>query len=156
METDVLSLERAETLLRAYGADPERWPESERQAMQRTLSQSPELQAIAFAQEIVDQRLSASSVATSLAVEDVLAQLDTLPNQETAPSLPSTAGPSGSSWFDDFVAGVLASWWRPAVAACAPLALGVALGVSDIGMSEDWQSSEQYLFAPGYEESIDG
>ena len=162
MTTDVLSQERAATVLRAYGADPERWPESEREAMQRTIAQSPELQAMAAAEESLDQRLSTHSVAVSLSVDDVLAQLDSLPAQQIAPSVPvsdvsSSDVSSQSGWFDEgLFAGVSGKWWRPAVAACAPLALGVALGVSDIGVSEDWQSSEQYLFAPGYEESIDG
>ena len=156
MTTDVLSQERAATVLRAYGADPERWPESEREAMQRTIAQSPELQAMAAAEETLDQRLSTHSVAVSLSVDDVLAQLDSLPAQQTAPSVPVSDVASGSGWLEGLITGISGQWWRPAVAACAPLALGVALGVSDIGVSEDWQSSEQYLFAPGYEESIDG
>ena len=156
MTTDVLSQERAATVLRAYGADPERWPESEREAMQRTIAQSPELQAMAAAEETLDQRLSTHSVAVSLSVDDVLAQLDSLPAQQIAPSVPVSDVTSGSGWLEGLITGISGQWWRPAVAACAPLALGVALGVSDIGVSEDWQSSEQYLFAPGYEESIDG
>ena len=156
MATDALSQERAATVLHAYGADPERWPESEREAMQRTIAQSPELQAMAAAEESLDQRLSTHSVAVSLSVDDVLAQLDSLPAQQTAPSVPVSDVASGSGWLEGLITGISGQWWRPAVAACAPLALGVALGVSDIGVSEDWQSSEQYLFAPGYEESIDG
>lgn len=156
MTTDVFSQERAATILHAYGADPERWPESEREAMQRTIAQSPELQALAAAEESLDQRLAASSVAGSLSVDDVLAQLDSLPTQQIAPSVPVSDVASGSGWLEGLFTGISGQWWRPAVAACAPLALGVALGVSDIGVSEDWQSSEQYLFAPGYEESIDG
>ena len=156
MTTDALSQERAATVLHAYGADPERWPESEREAMQRTIAQSPELQAMAAAEESLDQRLSTHSVAVSLSVDDVLAQLDSLHAQQTAPSVPVSDVASGSGWLEGLITGISGQWWRPAVAACAPLALGVALGVSDIGVSEDWQSSEQYLFAPGYEESIDG
>ena len=156
MTTDVLSQERAATVLRAYGADPERWPESEREAMQRTIAQSPKLQALAAAEGSLDQRLSTHSVAGSLSVDDVLAQLDSLPTQQAAPSVPVSDVASGSGWLEGLFTGISGQWWRPAVAACAPLALGLALGVSDIGVSEDWQSSEQYLFAPGYEESIDG
>ena len=41
-----LSQTRAQEILNAYGATPERWPEEERQALVELLAQSPELQTI--------------------------------------------------------------------------------------------------------------
>ena len=42
-----LSKTRAQEILNAYGADPERWPEDERQSLIQLLAQSPEPTGIA-------------------------------------------------------------------------------------------------------------
>ena len=153
MSSNAITRARAETLLSAYGANPMHWPADERDAMQAALLQWPELAELMAAEQALDTQLSASEVPSAVSVERLLANIDKLPARQPLllPALTnmthrSNGGELGRRW----------QWWHIAMAACAPLALGVGLGMSSVEISDDWQGSEQYLFAPGYEESIHG
>jgi hypothetical protein len=56
------------------------------------------------------------------------------------------------SCFDALMAWLLpdapAMWWRPAVAAALPLLLGVAIGLGDAGVAQDWTAQERALLVP--------
>ncbi len=155
MSSNALTRARAETLLSAYGANPMRWPADERDALHAALQQWPELADLLVAEQALDAQLSASKVPSVVSVEGLLARIDKCPTDQGLTTFASAVShqqrcePSdGSSnhW----------QWWQMAMAACAPLALGVGLGMSGVETSDDWQGSEQYLFAPDYEEFIDG
>jgi hypothetical protein len=147
---------RAELLLSAYGANPLRWPADERDAMHAALQQWPELEDLAVGERVLDTQLSASAIPNLLSVDAVLAHIDAYP-QAHGLSSPVTA--IRSAWADKHRERNGArtwQWWQLALAACVPLVLGLSLGLSIVEESDDWQGSEQYLFAPGYEDFANG
>ena len=155
MSSNGLTRARAETLLCAYGANPVHWPADERDAMQGALLKWPELADLMAAEQALDAQLLASEAPSVASVDSLLARIDKLATHQDFTASTSavsnqqrldTSDGSDSHW----------PWWQIAMAACAPLALGLGLGMSNVGASDDWQGSEQYLFAPGYEESING
>ena len=157
MTTNALTRARAEMLLSAYGANPMHWPTDERDAMHMALQQWPELKELMEAEQVLDSQLSASVVPSVVSFNSILARIDEYPVLHDSPTLTSASAVAdkthegardgwGGAW----------QWWQVAIAACLPLALGVGLGMSSIDVIDDWQGSEQYLFAPSYEEFING
>lgn len=156
MAISVLTYERAKSLLSAYGANPARWPTDERDAMHAALLQWPDLKPLAAAEQRLDEQLLASEVPRSVTLDSVLARIDQYPlSHESAPTS-TIAAPELADGNAEGGLGDAWQWWKIALAACLPLALGVGLGMSSVEISDDWQGSEHYLFAPSYEEFING
>lgn len=130
-----LSLTRAEEILNAYGAEPERWPEDERGDLLQLLAQSPELQALRETASQLDDLLDEWQPEvinhTDILVESLPAQ--TQPKQHWAEQLAAI-----------FLSGLLG--WRQAVLAAAPLTLGFIWGLSGEPPSDDWSEAEFLIF----------
>ncbi len=120
-----VTADRVRVLLDAYGADPGRWPEAERDAALRVMATDPGLAAdVAAAAEV-----------------DVL--LDALPDPAPSPalrvSLKDIPDHARSGWLDRLAA----LWpfeapWRPAAGLVAAAVVGIVVGVSmpDVGTAD--------------------
>lgn len=130
-----LSLTRAEEILNAYGAEPERWPEDERGQLLQLLTRSPELQALRETASRLDGLLDEWQ-------PEVIRQTDTLVG-----SLPAQMRKK-QRWADQvaaiFLSGLLG--WRQAALAAAPLTLGFIWGLSGEPPSDDWSDAEFLIF----------
>lgn len=132
-----LSLERATTLLDAYGALPERWPEADREAMVALLAKSPELRA---------QRDAAAGLDSLLDLWDPPPQAHTF---SPPASLPSQQSPE-RRWLATFVNDLLnplVGWQRLAFAA-TPIMIGFFWGLQGANTVEDWSAAEFSLLNP--------
>ena len=139
-----LSQTRAQEILNAYGATPERWPEEERQALVELLAQSPELQTIQKTAIELDNLLDAW-------------QPQTAPDTDTLiRSLPAQTRPK-KSWHDQLTAFFLPKpmSWRQGFLAGAPLLLGFIWGVSGDPSTLDWSETEFLILNPPMEVLID-
>lgn len=119
-ENPAVSARRVRELLLAYGADPARWPISERLAAQRILRQWPELQALAGREARLDFLLDEDRLA-DIEVMDEAALMRCLPAPQGAVPLrtaavvnPRTSG-SDARW----------RWAAPALAAAVSLGVGM-------------------------------
>jgi len=156
MSHNVVSEQRAREILAAYGSNAEQWPPEERQGVELLLQKQPELLAIRQTEASLDAILSSHTVTTSSSLDALLSAIDELPEQTRVPSVERRT--------DDWIERVLSwlmpaspmNWWRPAIAAMLPLALGIAIGASNVTVNEDWEASEQYVFSLGYEEVSNG
>ena len=136
-----MKLERLQTLLETYGADPQRWPEDERAPALQLLKSSPSAEALAAEQRRLDAALDAWEPAVPAldmgALEARLPGRRDLLDQILEWLLPSEG----------------AAWWQPVSAAACTLALGVALGSSlaapdaGAGLATDSWEDELYLLA---------
>ena len=137
-----ISAERAMEILSAYGAQPSRWPEQEREALIALLAASPELAAVATQEQALDSLLDLYQPATRLTAG---ALTHYLPASQ-ASRRPSTRWraliASLSSW-DDFQGG-----WQAAAMVMLPLTLGFILGLSTEVTFEDWSDTEYLVFSP--------
>lgn len=140
--------QRVYTLIAAYGADPVRWPEDEREAAMALLDATPALRAILNEALTIDGFLDTNHHRQVLTPEAILAQLP-------APGLIERIQRWGQRVLDWLTPSAPSDFWRPAVAAMVPLALGVAIGVGTAADSADWSTTEAYVFAPYVLEATD-
>jgi hypothetical protein len=120
-------------LLDAYGADPARWPERQREAMHAALAEHPELAARRREAADLDQWLDSYSVARFDLGERIL------------DAIPETPLERLLRWLLPAEPGL---WWRPAMAAAMPLIVGVAIGLGGTlatTTTTDWSAQEQAL-----------
>ena len=132
-----LSLERAATLLDAYGALPERWPEAEREAILAMLAKSPELRA---------QRDTAANLDSLLDLWDPQPQVHAFSLPESLPS----QQPPERRWRATFINDLLSplvGWQRVAFAA-TPIMIGFFWGLQGAHTVEDWSAAEFSLLNP--------
>ena len=132
-----LSLERAATLLDAYGALPDRWPEPEREAMLALLAQSPELRA---------HRDAAASLDSLLNLWDPQPQVHPFSMPESLPPQRSREQHWRATFLDDLL-NPLAGWQRLAFAA-TPIMIGFFWGLQGANTVEDWSAAEFSLLNP--------
>ena len=65
----MMSLDRMKTLLDAYGADPNRWPEGERAMARELLASSAEARAYAQEAQLLDSVLSHAALRTAVHID---------------------------------------------------------------------------------------
>lgn len=129
---------RAQDILKTYGAEPARWPADERAALSVLLTENPALRELQREESELDTQLTRSTVQPSLSVAQIMAAL---PQQE------SKTGQFFEALIDWLMPGDPILFWRPAFAAA--LALGVGIWLGGNGYADtDWSSAEQYVFAP--------
>ena len=61
-------------------------------------------------------------------------------------------GDNDSGLTDRLLQLLTGSFWRPVVAACMPLAIGMMIGATTLAPESDWMMAEQYAFALVIEE----
>ena len=135
-----LSKTRAQEILNAYGADPERWPEDERQSLIQLLAQSPELQALRETGAHLDGLLDEWQPKLSCSTDTLISSLPAQPRRK-------------QNWPDQLAAfffpGSMA--WRQAILAGIPLMLGFIWGLSGEPLADDWTETEFLIFNPPLE-----
>jgi anti-sigma factor RsiW len=128
-----MQTEQFRTMLDAYGSRPDRWPPEQRADMESFAREHDEAQRWLAEARALDEALDAVAVESVDLTARVLAALP-------------------RSRFDALLEWLLpqapAQWWRPAMAAAAPLVLGVAIGLGDGGAAQDWSAEEQALLVP--------
>ncbi len=77
-----LSKTRAQEILNAYGADPERWPEDERQSLIQLLAQSPELQALRETGALLDGLLDEWQPKLTCSTDTLISSLPAQPRRK--------------------------------------------------------------------------
>lgn len=122
-------------VLSAWGADAKRWPEELRDRVAGALEGDPELRRARDREALLDDWLGEDPLQPAPAVSEILAALP-------RPLLDRFLG---WLWPSDGV-----GFWRPALAACLPLALGLALGMAlpGNGSAQSWEVAEQGLLIP--------
>lgn len=135
-----LSKTRAQEILNAYGADPERWPEDERQSLIQLLAQSPELQALRETGALLDGLLDEWQPKLTCSTDTLISSLPAQPRRK-------------QNWPDQLAAfffpGSMA--WRQAILAGIPLMLGFIWGLSGEPLADDWTETEFLIFNPPLE-----
>jgi len=129
-QSDRLSLTRLAAIIDAYGAEPDAWPQAEREPALALLERSPRAQQL---------------LAEATALDSLLAAAPTLePSAELQRRVLAAAPRPRTSWLrrlDEWTAGLwpFSPRWQPAAALVAAATLGVVLGA---GWPEDGSSSE--------------
>lgn len=142
----MMSPDRLEELLEAYGSREDNWPEELRHAMLACLESSCETPQVLDSAQRLDARLNAYVPA--------LPDLE----QRILEAIPKTRLESFLDWLLPTLPHL---WWRPTMAAAMPLLLGVAIGLGTgedttgvIGSllsgdtDADWELQERSLLAP--------
>ena len=155
MTEEMLSPDRAEALILAYGADPARWPEDVRDALGRSIEGNPNLANRVAVERGLDDALALGTTTVSLSVAQVLANTERKAKQ----GLQVDAHEANSHLFERFLDWLCFSGpetvWRGAAVAGLILTLGIGFGAV-IPEEGDWSASEQYVFAPITGDEIDG
>ena len=128
-----MDTERFRGLVDAYGADPRRWPEDERAAMEAFRGAEPPAEAWLHEARELDGWLDRDTVTT----RDL--------SQQILRALPQPFAERLVAWLLPREPGL---WWRPAVAAALPVVFGVAIGMATpTTTATDWTEEEQALLS---------
>jgi hypothetical protein len=132
----IMDRERFARLVAAYGAEPARWPVEERAAARALLRDDP------WARERVAGARQLDSWLDSYAVALPAPELE----ERIVRALPLRPLDRLLRWL---LPAHAAEFWRPALAACLPLALGLWLGaaLAPVSDSSAWEEEERYLVA---------
>ncbi|GAB5413584.1 MAG: hypothetical protein Cons2KO_11870 [Congregibacter sp.] len=132
-----MNRDEAKALLDAYGADAEKWPAERRQALALFLD---------------GDDAAADILKEARQLDQVLATYE-LPGVDLADQILDALPQSGLERLLNWLMPVPASlWWRPAMAAALPLAIGVCIGALNPEFSayddvNDWASVEAQLLS---------
>ena len=140
-----LTMSRIEAILEAYGSDPARWPEDERDDALKFIADNPQAKVLQSAAEELDQLLdSVEAVVPGKGVPDsIMAALANQSQRELMDRILDWLFPVSSLYL---------TWlWRPAVAVTLPLALGFVLGVGSVTSANinDWENWEEEIYISG-------
>ena len=131
-----MTLERATTIIEAYGSSPSRWPEEEQRQLIALLELSPKLQSLAERELSLDKQLDAWQPRESLSITVLMSKLN-VDQLRTVRSI-------WQDWFTPI--------WQPIAIAILPLAFGFIWGISGNQVVDNWAHTESVLFAPMPEE----
>jgi hypothetical protein len=117
-----MSLARLEQVVAAYGADPQRWPETERDAARALVERSAEARARVAEARRLDRALDAAIVTVDeLSLARVTAKIRR--------GLAEPRAASGGSWLS-FLLGAVAPTWPRGAALASVAVLGILVGLS--------------------------
>jgi|TARA_Y100000310_G_C20647466_1_gene797442 hypothetical protein len=138
-------MQRFTAILEAYGNEPSRWPDGEREEMLQFIAANPQTETPLTAATELDRLLDSSEIdAPSKALHGaILASLAKPAQGELIDALLAWLFPASSRH--------LAWLWRPAVAVTLPVAVGFLLGAGSVGYagSDDWESWEEEIYITG-------
>lgn len=149
-----MNSEQFRQVLDSYGGEPSRWPEELRSSMHEFADGHDEAGTWLREARATDALLDSYKPDTT----DLRSRiLDAVPTAGSVDPAKETPPPIRHSVFERIVEWLIphgtAGWWRPALAGCAPLVLGIAIGFVDKQageLSPDWQAQEQaLLMLPG-------
>jgi hypothetical protein len=140
-----LTMSRIEAILAAYGSDPSRWPEEERDDALQFIADNQQASVLQSAAAELDRLLdSVDVVAPGRSLPDsIMSSLTSQSQRELMDRLLDWLFPVSSRY--------LAWLWRPAMAVTLPLALGFILGVGSVTSANvnDWESWEEEIYISG-------
>jgi len=147
-----MTLDDFEALIGAYGADPGRWPEDERETAEAFLAQSEDAQAALAAEAALDGLLDEAPTAQvhSALVAEVLA------------AAPNAQGARQAEGHEGLLRRIARLIWpqtgiaRPAALLTASLAMGFYMGMGASGATDTPYADEDYdMFAYVFDVSSD-
>jgi hypothetical protein len=162
MTATLLTQERAMALIKAYGADPNRWPSEWRESLSLALANDPALLACAAVEAKLDQMMTSESVELPITVESILSFTDRsvalTDTKQTKLDLRVEPSRAVLERLIDWLCFSGAQTARRGFAVAGlSLAVGIGLGLGIAVPSEDeWVASEQYVFALVEEVQADG
>ncbi len=126
----MISIDRLKTLLAAYGADPDRWPETERAAARGLLASSVEARADARDAGMIDALLAHAALRHETTIDPaaLTARIVGTPQRasyQTAATGGRSRAAGAASWF--------AFGWPNVAALAAAGIVGFLVGWSDLG-----------------------
>lgn len=122
MSAQNMTLDRLRQILAAYGGDPDRWPDDERDAAEALIAASPVARDALAQEQALDAGLS---LASSAVPDDAMARLTAA---MAFPPPRQTAAPAGvaSGWF----ASLASAFWPRATVFASMAALGIIVGLA--------------------------
>ena len=154
MTDETLTPRRAEALIRAYGAEPQHWPLELRESLRRCIEATPHLRERVASERELDRVLAEHQITSSLSVAEVLAYTQRHSGQHPVRE-PNPTESVLESFLEWLCFGGRGTVWRGGLAAGLVLVLGMGFGVL-LPQEEDWEISEQYVFAPIEGGEVDG
>lgn len=148
---NTLDIDRFRTIVDAYGTDPSRWPEAEREAALSLLASSSDAVAIVDHAAQLDRVLDqVPMVQPSLELKRIVASI---PDRTlSVPSRPDLDGRQTKLPFT--------SLWKSAVAATFAVILGIITGVATVepldvsNNSTDWEDFTSLAFVPDLDQEL--
>jgi hypothetical protein len=148
---NTLDIERFRTIVDAYGADPSKWPEAEREAALLLLASSSEAVAIVDQAAQLDRVLNqAPMVQPSPELERIVSSIP-----ERSLSMPTRPGLDERRTVFPF-----ATLWKSAVAATFAVILGFITGAATVepldmsNSSTDWEDFTSLAFVPDLDQEL--
>ena len=122
MSAQNMTLDRLRQILAAYGGDPDRWPDDERDAAEVLIADSPVARAALAQEQALDAGLALASGAVP---DDAMARLTAAmafpPPRQTASPVGVTRG---------WVANLASAFWPRATVFASMAALGIIVGLA--------------------------
>jgi hypothetical protein len=116
----IITAERFQTLIEAYGTESARWPEDEREAASKFLRENVAAQQVFNEFEALDELLALNAIPSLALIEQrVLALTKTRVRESWLDVVLNCLLPRSER--------LMARIWRPALAACFPLIFGIYL-----------------------------
>lgn len=136
----IITAERFQTLIEAYGTAPARWPEDEREAALGFLRENPSAQEIINEFKVLDDLLALNAIPSLALIEQrVLAKTKTRVRESWLDAV--------LNWLLPRSERVMAWIWRPALVACFPLICGIYLSnFYTFGIDHGSNTTEEELF----------
>lgn len=122
MSAQNMTLDRLRQILAAYGGDPDRWPDDERDAAEALIAASPVARAVLTREQALDAGLAlASNEVTDDAMARLTAAMAFPPPQRTVAPASVARG-----WF----ANLASAFWPRATVFASMAALGIIVGLA--------------------------
>ncbi len=131
--------ERAFEIIEAYGAEPTRWPDGERDEIERFVETNPELQRHLQVHAEVDRRLSQLTMRPRLNPQVIAQQIALQPQGISTLQRVQLQ-------FERLAESMTAAFWKPVMAASFIFVVGVGAGSVALEPVEDWTQAEQMSF----------
>ena len=131
--------ERAFEIIEAYGAEPARWPDGERDEIELYVASNPELQRHLQAHSEVDRRLSQLTMRPRLNPQVIAQQIALQPQGISTLQRVQLQ-------FERLAESMTAASWRSVMAASFIFVVGIGAGSVALEPVEDWTQAEQMSF----------
>ena len=144
--------DRLRVVIEAYGADPNNWPSEDQQQFSDLNLNEAECISLGADANAVDNWLMESQIESKLDADALAARVLAAKLGSRNMTHAMATGDNNSGLTDRLLQLLTGSFWRPVVAACMPLAIGMMIGATTLAPESDWMMAEQYAFALVIEE----
>jgi len=140
-----LTMERFTAILKAYGSEPSRWPEEERDAAMQFISENPHSTSLQATAAELDQLLDSVEISapSNRLYGSILSLVAKTSQTEVIDRLLDWLFPTSSQ--------SLLWLWRPVIAVTLPLAVGFILGAGTVTSAsvDEWDTWEEEIYVSG-------